>query len=537
MDGGPPIDVQNVVATSNLRCELALDAVALDLTHGELTSEFSAIRYSSPDHPTTVLIYSSGKVLSTGADSPTEAKQSLHSLRETLADLGAPVADDLEISIENIVATVDYNERLSLEAIAIGLGLEDIEYDPDTFPALFYRDQQRDIAFLIFTSGKINVTGAKSVEQAQQAATDLLAQLDQFETDPMKLEVDTSRLEALIDQYCDELGVGEDVRDAAYDILRQCSDRGVGLGRSHTVRSGAAVYLAGKRTDSAITQNELAAVADISPVSIRNLYSEYEEALVEGVGSDPQPAATADDPQLPFDVEQRDEFTEAEIAAILRFVALQAERAPRVKDINSYTVVTLSDITQHFESLETARVGAGVSDEVPVETPLWEQESPTLEVDPDEIHQRLDSSDSHQRLDSGDSPLSHPYSESTIANPDRETLLDEIDRLADELGSRPTRADIERESPFTVEDFEAVFETWTTAVEEAGYTVTRGRSESVSRDELIDYLREVAETVDRRPKIADLNEHGSISAQSIYKYFDGLGDALEAADVADGPEE
>jgi len=46
-----------------------------------------------------------------------------------------------EIKVQNIVASADLHSVLNLNAIAIGLGLENIEYEPEQFPGLVYRCQ------------------------------------------------------------------------------------------------------------------------------------------------------------------------------------------------------------------------------------------------------------------------------------------------------------------------------------------------------------------------------------------------------------
>ena len=56
-----------------------------------------------------------------------------------LATLGLSVDDDPAITVQNIVVSGDLGETLNLNAIAIGLGLESIEYEPEQFPGLVYR--------------------------------------------------------------------------------------------------------------------------------------------------------------------------------------------------------------------------------------------------------------------------------------------------------------------------------------------------------------------------------------------------------------
>jgi len=65
-----------------------------------------------------------------------------------------------------IVASADLGVDLNLNAIAIGLGLENIEYEPEQFPGLVYRLDKPRVVVLIFGSGKMVVTGGKNPEDA-----------------------------------------------------------------------------------------------------------------------------------------------------------------------------------------------------------------------------------------------------------------------------------------------------------------------------------------------------------------------------------
>src|SRR3989338_2765113 len=68
---------------------------------------------------------------------------------------------DFKIRIENIVASVSLNVVIPLEKIV--RKMEGMEYEPEQFPGLVYRMEKPKAAALIFGSGKIVCTGARSV--------------------------------------------------------------------------------------------------------------------------------------------------------------------------------------------------------------------------------------------------------------------------------------------------------------------------------------------------------------------------------------
>jgi transcription initiation factor TFIID TATA-box-binding protein len=66
---------------------------------------------------------------------------------------------------------------LNLNAIAMGLGLERIEYEPEQFPGLVYRMDEPRVVLLLFGSGKLVCTGAKKPEDASRAVDKIRAEL------------------------------------------------------------------------------------------------------------------------------------------------------------------------------------------------------------------------------------------------------------------------------------------------------------------------------------------------------------------------
>ncbi|ELY72192.1 transcription factor [Natrinema pellirubrum DSM 15624] len=115
------------------------------------------------------LLFRSGKIVCTGAQSTADVTDALNILFQDLRDLGIDVVDQPEITIQNIVSSGDLGEQIDLNAIAIGLGLEHTEYEPEQFPGLVYRLTSPPVVVLLFGSGKLVITGAKTRDNAQSA--------------------------------------------------------------------------------------------------------------------------------------------------------------------------------------------------------------------------------------------------------------------------------------------------------------------------------------------------------------------------------
>jgi transcription initiation factor TFIID TATA-box-binding protein len=74
---------------------------------------------------------------------------------------------DSKIKIENVVASTALGVKIELERVAVAL--ENVEYEPEQFPGLVYHLDEPKTAALIFGSGKIVCTGAKSIEEVKRA--------------------------------------------------------------------------------------------------------------------------------------------------------------------------------------------------------------------------------------------------------------------------------------------------------------------------------------------------------------------------------
>ena len=173
------ISIENVVASTGIDQELDLQSVAMDLTGADYDPDnFPGLVYRMQDPKAAALIFRSGKIVCTGANSTDAVRESLHTVFDELRDLGIPIEDDPEITIQNIVTSADLDESLNLNAIAIGLGLEDVEYEPEQFPGLVYRLDDPDVVTLLFGSGKIVITGGKRPVEAEQALERITAELE-----------------------------------------------------------------------------------------------------------------------------------------------------------------------------------------------------------------------------------------------------------------------------------------------------------------------------------------------------------------------
>ncbi|MDT3436811.1 MULTISPECIES: TATA-box-binding protein [Halobacteriales] len=168
------IQVENVVASSDIGQELDLETLSGDLGATDYDPDnFPGLVYRMHDPKAAALIFRSGKVVCTGANSVDDVTTALKHVFDELRELGVDVAASPKIEIQNIVSSGDLDHTLNLNAIAIGLGLESVEYEPEQFPGLVYRLDDPDVVALLFGSGKLVITGGTQLDDAEKALVNI----------------------------------------------------------------------------------------------------------------------------------------------------------------------------------------------------------------------------------------------------------------------------------------------------------------------------------------------------------------------------
>lgn len=173
------IKVENIVATASIGNKMDLEVISAQLEGSEYNkNKFPGLIFRLKKPKSALLLFSTGKVVCTGTKSLEEADTAINTLIKTLEKTGFSVNRCPEIIIQNIVATSDLNAKLKLNVIAITLGLENIEYEPEQFPGLVYRIEDLQIVALLFGSGKVVFTGAKDLKNIEKARVRILKELN-----------------------------------------------------------------------------------------------------------------------------------------------------------------------------------------------------------------------------------------------------------------------------------------------------------------------------------------------------------------------
>ena len=170
------LKIENIVASGVIADFIDLAEVAKKVDHCELnTKRFPGAVFRIEDPKSASLIFSSGKVVLTGIRDKESLDTGLAIIVRSLKEAGVKTYDMPRVAITNIVCSYDMGKYINLNRVVITLNLENIEYEPEQFPGLVYRIHDPKIVALLFSSGKIILTGGKNMEDIKRGL-DLLEQ-------------------------------------------------------------------------------------------------------------------------------------------------------------------------------------------------------------------------------------------------------------------------------------------------------------------------------------------------------------------------
>jgi transcription initiation factor TFIID TATA-box-binding protein len=211
------LTVVNVVASTRVAEELDLPDIAIQLNCEYEPEKFPGVVYRVVDPKLTILMFRSGRAVCTGGKNQNNIEVGIERMTKDLRDAGIETWDlkDIEIEVQNMVATyslfypedyagvarmddnnthlIDTSDgiraatdeevkeedsrirgiregeplaalprKLNLNNLTFHLPFDKVEYEPEQFPGLIYRLDYPKAVCLIFGSGKMVITGART---------------------------------------------------------------------------------------------------------------------------------------------------------------------------------------------------------------------------------------------------------------------------------------------------------------------------------------------------------------------------------------
>lgn len=161
-------EIVNAVGSGRLDSEIDLEDLKESYTDEDFqeskNNQDGIIRYFDKPRPLAIT-YKSGSYTIIGEDTSSviDAKDQLV---EEVQGFG--IEENEEFSVVNLVGKVNLDERININRLMIKLGLEHSEYNPEQFPALVYSDETYGCTFLIFSTGKIMISGGTKKEEVEK---------------------------------------------------------------------------------------------------------------------------------------------------------------------------------------------------------------------------------------------------------------------------------------------------------------------------------------------------------------------------------
>ena len=170
------LKIQNIVASTSLEKDIPLIRLAEALPNTEYNPEqFPGLVMRIREPKTSALIFSSGKVVCTGAKSMTKVKESIKEIIKNIEKINIKITVKPIIKVQNMVASGAIGMDLNLNDLA--MRLDNTEYEPEQFPGLVYKLPDTRATFLLFSNGKIVCTGTRSETKLREALDQLIVNL------------------------------------------------------------------------------------------------------------------------------------------------------------------------------------------------------------------------------------------------------------------------------------------------------------------------------------------------------------------------
>lgn len=173
------IKIQNIVACTSLGIEINLNKITSHIDNTEYEpNQFPGLVMKLKQPKSANLIFTTGKIVCTGTKSPKEAKIAIANVVKKIRGLGFKTPENYKVNLVNIVASTKLDLKIDLNQIAFNL--ENTEYEPEQFPGLVYKMRDPKVTFLLFGSGSIICTGAKSVADVKRSIEKLYKNLKEL---------------------------------------------------------------------------------------------------------------------------------------------------------------------------------------------------------------------------------------------------------------------------------------------------------------------------------------------------------------------
>jgi len=178
----PDIKTVNMVASIKIlnEDEINLDEIVKKFPDAEYHPEaFPGLVFRTKNPKTAMLIFTTGKMINTGGVKEEGTINAVHSVVDKLYSENIITSKELIIRFVNIVSSINLKGKIHLEQAARTLPRS--MYETEQFPGVIHRMLDPKVVMLLFASGKLICTGAKTVKDVYRGVNNLQALLEEKE--------------------------------------------------------------------------------------------------------------------------------------------------------------------------------------------------------------------------------------------------------------------------------------------------------------------------------------------------------------------
>ena len=172
------ISIENVVASATIDQKLDLADIQKKFPDVEWNpDQFPGAVFRLKSPKTATLLFRTGKMVCTGAKSEDLARKAVKKVVQLLRKGKIKIKKDAEVTIQNMVASINLGGRVHLEKVARTLPRS--MYEPEQFPGVIHRVLEPKTVILIFASGKLVCTGGKTEKDVHRSVNNLHVTLEE----------------------------------------------------------------------------------------------------------------------------------------------------------------------------------------------------------------------------------------------------------------------------------------------------------------------------------------------------------------------
>ena len=166
---GSSLELVNCVGNGEIPVEIDVQNLSIDMELETNNLVNGGLFFKFNEDAPIIRLSRSGSFYISGASSVDILQKTKKEVLEYLFGYGileSPTCSNF--SVINMVFTFDVHQNIDLDSLALSMGLENVEYEPEQFPGLIYRPNEFSGVILIFASGKLTITGVTNENRAER---------------------------------------------------------------------------------------------------------------------------------------------------------------------------------------------------------------------------------------------------------------------------------------------------------------------------------------------------------------------------------